>query len=130
MYMYIYVCIYVYRLYTYIHIYIYVYRLYTLYMYNNPTHIIIRSSGYLAVENLYLAVENLYMDIENPHVDPENLYVRYIWRGLYPPHPPRCLRCASSWCKGLLNTGRARPAPAKRAFPTTWQAKCAFKSLR
>ena len=39
------------------------------------------------------------------------------------------LRRASSWCEGVLNTGRACPAPAKCAYPPAWPAKCAFPSL-
>ena len=49
--------------------------------------------------------------------------------GLRPPHPLWRLRRASSWYEGVLNTGRACPAPAKCGYLLARPAKCAFPSL-
>ena len=57
------------------------------------------------------------------------IYGVYLAGGFAPRTPLWRLRRASCWCEGVLNTGGARPAPAKCAYPPARPAKCAFPSL-
>ena len=92
---------------------------------------------YLELENLFMDLENLFMDLDNLDMDVENLYMDvenplygvYLVGGFAPRTPLWRLRRASCWCEGVLNTGGARPAPAKCAYPPARPAKCAFPSL-